>query len=99
MGKKEKDSVQNSSPVEQRSSAISRRSFLKGTGVGAAGLAVTRLAVPEAEGQEGLEGLEGQTTVPASGPDPIPMTFQVNGQTVTASLGVCSGYPIMFKIT
>ena len=80
MGKKEKDSVQNSSPLERRSSGISRRSFLKGTGVGAAGLAVTRLAVPAVEAEEG------QATVPASGPDPIPMTFQVNGQTLTASL-------------
>ena len=80
MGKKDKDSVQNSSPAEQHSSGISRRSFLKGAGAGAAGLAAARLAVPEVEAEEG------HTTVAASGPEPIPMTFEVNGQMLTASL-------------
>lgn len=80
MGKKEKDAGQNSSPVEQHSSGMSRRSFLKGTGVGAAGLAAARLAVPE------VEAKAGQAAVSAVGPEPIPVTFLVNGQTLTASL-------------
>src|SRR6266511_3071217 len=61
-------------------SGISRRSFLKGAGAGAAGLAAVRLSLPAAEAEEQ------QSAERVLGPDPVPMTFHVNGQTYTARL-------------
>ena len=62
------------------SSGLSRRSFLKGAGAGAAGLATVRFSLPGAEADE--------QNAPESviGPDPVPMTFRVNGQTYPARL-------------
>src|SRR5262245_29655622 len=59
---------------------ISRRSFLKGAGVGAAGLATARVLPPTAEAEEK------NTTAPVSGPEPAHITLQVNGQMYTARL-------------
>ncbi|MBI3301740.1 MAG: (2Fe-2S)-binding protein [Deltaproteobacteria bacterium] len=59
---------------------ITRRSFLKGAGAGAAGLAAVRLSLPVAEAEEK------KSAAPTLGPDPVPMTFHVNGQTYTVLL-------------
>lgn len=80
MSKTDKEAVKNPAP----SSGLTRRSFLKGAGVGAAGLATTRLRIGEAEAAETEQ--ERSEQVPVTGPDHIPMTFQVNGQTYTAHL-------------
>lgn len=56
---------------------ITRRSFLKGTGIGAASLAAVRLQLPAVVAKE-----QGPTAA-AVGPDPVPVTLQVNGQTYT----------------
>lgn len=62
-------------------SAVSRRSFLKGAGVGAAGLAATQLGLPAPDAEQ-AQGNE----VAALGPGPVPMRFRVNGQTYSARL-------------
>ena len=61
-------------------SGISRRSFLKGAGASAAGLAAARLSLPAVAAEEQ------QSAERVLGPDPVPMTFHVNGQTYTARL-------------
>src|SRR5262245_59593918 len=80
MRKRRKISAENPPHNPPPPSGISRRSFLKGTGVGAAGLAAARFSFPVAEAEEQ------KSTASVSGPDPVPMTFQVNGQTYTARL-------------
>ena len=77
MSKREKESTKNPAP----SSGLSRRSFLKGAGVGAAGLATTQLRIPETAAEE--TPLEQSAAV---GPGCVPMTFNVNSQTYTAHL-------------
>src|SRR3989442_1617727 len=59
---------------------IPRRSFLKGAGAGAAGLAAARLSLPAGAAEEQ------QSAERVLGPDPVPMTLHVNGQTYTARL-------------
>jgi xanthine dehydrogenase YagT iron-sulfur-binding subunit len=59
---------------------MSRRSFLKGTGAGAAGLAAARLQFP------GATAKEQHAAESALGPDPVPMALRVNGQTYTLRL-------------
>lgn len=81
MRTKGKDPAENPPPQEPVSSGITRRSFLKGTGVGAAGLAAVRLRLPVAEAEE-----EREATAPILGPAPVPITLQVNGQTYTVHL-------------
>jgi len=54
-------------------SGISRRSFLKGAGASAAGLAAARLSLPAVAAEEQ------QSAERVFGPDPVPMTFHVNG--------------------
>jgi aerobic-type carbon monoxide dehydrogenase small subunit (CoxS/CutS family) len=61
-------------------SGISRRSFLKGAGVGTAGLVSARFSLPAARADEK------RAAAPLAGPDPVLMTFQVNGQTYAANL-------------
>ncbi|MCS6925009.1 MAG: (2Fe-2S)-binding protein [Candidatus Binatia bacterium] len=77
MPRKNSDSLGQGTREPSASSGITRRSFLKGTGIGAASLAAVRLQLPAvvAEVQE--------PPVPAVGPDPVPVTLQVNGQTYT----------------
>ena len=77
MSKIEKDPISQPTP----SSGLTRRSFLKGAGVGAAGLATTQLRIPET----GAEEIPLEKS-PAVGPGSVPMTFSVNGQTYTAHL-------------
>ena len=61
-------------------SGISRRSFLKGASASAAGLAAARLSLPASAAEEQ------QSAERVLGPDPVPMTLHVNGQTYTARL-------------
>ena len=69
MSKAEKDSISPSAPR----SGVSRRSFLKGAG--AAGLAASQLGLPALEAEQTrLDEAAHQ------GPDPVPVRFQVNGQ-------------------
>jgi len=75
-----KDSTESPPPDTATASGLTRRSFLKGAGAGAAGLAAVRLSLPTAE----AEGKE--STAPVIGPDPVPMTLHVNGQTHSALL-------------
>jgi aerobic-type carbon monoxide dehydrogenase small subunit (CoxS/CutS family) len=77
MGKAEKDLISQSVPR----SAVSRRSFLKGAGVGAAGLAATQLGLPTPDAEQARHD-----GVAVLGPDPVPMRFHVNGQTYSARL-------------
>jgi len=78
---REKDDSVASPPTNSHpASGITRRSFLKGAGTGAAGLATVRLSLPTAEAEE---------KAPAAsvvGPDPMAVTFRVNGQTHTVRL-------------
>jgi aerobic-type carbon monoxide dehydrogenase small subunit (CoxS/CutS family) len=80
MQKKEKNSAENPPANEHAASGITRRSFLKGAGVSADGLATARLSLPTAEAEEK------PSAAPTVGPDPVPMTFRVNGQTYTVRL-------------
>lgn len=57
---------------------LTRRSFLKGAGVGAAGLATTQLRIPETHAEEAQ--LEQSLTI---GPGCVPIWFSVNAQTYT----------------
>lgn len=69
----------SNSPVRETREApgITRRSFLKGTGIGAASLAAARLRLPVVVAEEQ------QPPASAVGPDPVPVTLQVNGRTHT----------------
>jgi xanthine dehydrogenase YagT iron-sulfur-binding subunit len=69
-------STQNTSPQ----TGISRRSFLKGTGASAAGLAAARFRFPAATAEEQ------SAAESALGPDPVPMTLRVNDRTYTLRL-------------
>jgi len=80
MRKKANSPTESPPPQTPTTLSISRRSFLKGAGVGAAGLATARVSLPTAEAEET------HATVPVSGPEPVPMTFRINGQTYTARL-------------
>jgi aerobic-type carbon monoxide dehydrogenase small subunit (CoxS/CutS family) len=80
MRKKGSSAAESPPPQIPTALNISRRSFLKGAGVGAAGLATARILPLAAEAEEQ------SATVPVSGPEPTPMTLRVNGQTYTARL-------------
>lgn len=69
-------STQNTSPK----TGISRRSFLKGTGAGAAGLATVGFQFPIATAKEQ------NAAESAVGPSPVPMTLRVNDRTYTLRL-------------
>jgi xanthine dehydrogenase YagT iron-sulfur-binding subunit len=69
-------STQNTSPK----TGISRRSFLKGTGASAAGLAAVGFQFPVATAKEQ------NAAASAVGPDPVPMTLQVNDRAYTLRL-------------
>jgi xanthine dehydrogenase YagT iron-sulfur-binding subunit len=78
---KGKNTHVDSSPQNTSSkTSISRRSFLKGTGAGAAGLAAVGFQIPiaAAEEQNAAES--------AVGPDPLPITLRVNDRTYTLRL-------------
>jgi hypothetical protein len=68
--------TQNTSPK----TGLSRRSFLKGTGAGAAGLAAARFQLPAASAEEQ------NAAESAVGPDPVPMTLRVNDRTYSLRL-------------
>jgi len=80
MPKGENTPVERSPQNTTSKTSISRRSFLKGTGAGAAGLASVGFQFPiaTAEEQNAVES--------AVGPDPIPMTLRVNDHTYTLRL-------------
>ncbi len=78
--RKRRDNSVESRPTPSTVSGISRRSFLKGAGASAAGLATARLSLPAAEAGEQ------KSAAPILGPDPVLMTLRVNGQTYTARL-------------
>ena len=69
-------SIQNTSS----NTSISRRSFLKGTGAGAAGLAAVGFQFPVATAKEQ------NAAESAVGPDPVPVTLRVNDRTYTLRL-------------
>ncbi len=77
MGKTHKASGKN--PASR--SAVSRRSFLKGAGVGAASLAATQLGLPTPDAEQARPD-----EAVALGPGPVPIRFHVNGQTYSARL-------------
>ena len=80
MPKGENTPVERSPQNTTSKTSISRRSFLKGTGAGAAGLASVGFQIPFATAEE-------QNAVEAAvGPDPIPMTLRVNDRTYTLRL-------------
>jgi aerobic-type carbon monoxide dehydrogenase small subunit (CoxS/CutS family) len=72
--------VESSTQNTSLKTGISRRSFLKGTGASAAGLAAVGFQFPvaTAKAQNAAES--------AVGPDPVPMTLQVNDRTYTLRL-------------
>jgi xanthine dehydrogenase YagT iron-sulfur-binding subunit len=72
--------VESSTQNTSAKTSISRRSFLKGTGVGAAGLAAVRFQVPV------VTAKEQNAAESAVGPDPVPMTLRVNDRTYTLRL-------------
>jgi xanthine dehydrogenase YagT iron-sulfur-binding subunit len=80
MPKGENTPVESSTQNTSAKTGISRRSFLKGTGAGAAGLATVgfQIAIATAEEQNAAES--------PVGPDPIPMKLQVNDRTYTLRL-------------
>ncbi|MEW6298055.1 MAG: (2Fe-2S)-binding protein [Thermodesulfobacteriota bacterium] len=69
------DSAEQGVRLTAPQSGITRRSFLKGTGIGAAGLATVRLRMPQAAAEEKAPS--------AVGPGPVPITLRVNGQSYT----------------
>jgi aerobic-type carbon monoxide dehydrogenase small subunit (CoxS/CutS family) len=75
MRKRGKDPAQSPPQNKNTSLSISRRSFLKGAGAGAAGLAAARLSLPQAKAEEKKPSTQ------IVGPDPVPMSFRINGQT------------------
>ncbi|HXG63913.1 MAG TPA: (2Fe-2S)-binding protein [Blastocatellia bacterium] len=80
MPKGENTPVESRTPHTSAKTGISRRSFLKGTGAGAAGLAAARFQLPVATAKEQ------NAAASAVGPDPIPLTLRVNDQTYTLRL-------------
>lgn len=70
------------SPPQNKSTGagITRRSFLKGAGVGAASLAAVRLPLPTVKAEEE------KPSARVLGPGPVPMTFRINGQTYSGRL-------------
>ena len=81
MNKRQKESAKNSAPIP----GLTRRSFLRGAGVGAAGLATTQLRIPEIDAEEIPDETQLDKS-PTAGPGSVPMTFSVNGQTYAAYL-------------
>jgi xanthine dehydrogenase YagT iron-sulfur-binding subunit len=71
---------ENSTHSISSKTAISRRSFLKGTGAGAAGLAAVGFQLPVATAKEQ------NAAESAVGPDPVPVTLRVNDRTYTLRL-------------
>ena len=65
------ESSQPASPVPD----VSRRSFLKGVGLGTAGLTAINVSLPKAEASEPSKA------PPLIGPDPVAIELKVNGQT------------------
>jgi len=80
MRKKRKSLTASPPRTAPAAAGITRRSFLKGAGAGAASLAAVRLALPPAEAEEK------QAAAALLCPDPVPMTFRINGQTYTTPL-------------
>ena len=72
--------VESSTQNTSSKTGISRRSFLKGTGAGAAGLAAVGLQFPVATAKEQ------NAAESAVGPDPVPITLQVNDRAYTLRL-------------
>jgi len=72
--------IERSTQNTSSKTGISRRSFLKGTGVGAAGLATAGFPFPIATAKE-QDAAES-----AVGPDPVLMTLQVNDRPYTLRL-------------
>ena len=80
MPKRENTPVESSTQNTSSKTGISRRSFLKGTGAGAAGLAAVGFQFPVATAKEQ------NAAESAVGPDPVPMTLRVNDHTYTLRL-------------
>lgn len=80
MPKGRNTSVENSAQNTSSQTGISRRAFLKGTGAGAAGLAAVGFQFPVATAKEQ------NAAESAVGPEPVPMTLQVNDHTYTLCL-------------
>ena len=72
--------VESSTQNTSSKTSISRRSFLKGTGAGAAGLAAVGFQFPVATAKEQ------NAAESAVGPDPVPVTLRVNDRTYTLRL-------------
>lgn len=77
MPQRRSDSPQQGALHTSPPPGITRRSFLKGTGIGAASLAAARLQLPAAVAEEK------EPFALAVGPDPVPIVLQVNGRTYT----------------
>ena len=72
--------VERSTQNTSSKTSISRRSFLKGTGAGAAGLTAVRFQLPVAAAKEQ------NAAESAVGPDPVPVTLRVNDRPYTLRL-------------
>jgi aerobic-type carbon monoxide dehydrogenase small subunit (CoxS/CutS family) len=80
MPKGENTPAENSPQNTAPKTGLSRRSFLKGTGAGAAGLAAVGFQLP------GAAAKEQNAAESAVGPDPVPVTLRVNDRTYTLRL-------------
>ena len=80
MPKRGNTPVESSTQNTSSKTSISRRSFLKGTGAGAAGFAAVGFQLPVATAKEQ------NAAESAVGPDPVPMTLRVNDHTYTLRL-------------
>ena len=77
MPKRGTDPVEQNTQNSHPQSGLTRRSFLKGTGVSAASLAAVRLRLPVATADES------NPAEPIIGPEVVPITLQINEQTYT----------------
>ncbi len=80
MQRRGKSSAESPPQSDTTGLGITRRSFLKGAGVGAAGLATARLPLSKAEAEEKKPAAH------VFGPDPVSMTFRINDQTYSGRL-------------
>jgi xanthine dehydrogenase YagT iron-sulfur-binding subunit len=72
------------SPDRPQRSGLSRRDFLRGTGVSAAASALTTTGLPQLA--QAVGGGGGQTAVPGHGPGAARISLNVNGRDISASV-------------